>query len=259
MTSTLNAEIRVVAEEGAFYAAGADLFASSAETAIAKKGRFSIALSGGSTPKGIYALLASEGKWRRAVEWDKVAFFWGDERHVPPDHPDSNYRMSNEALLSRLPIDAGRQVFRMKGEKADAAAAADDYEAVLRRELPAIGDWPEFDLVMLGMGPEGHTLSLFPGTKALTETGRWVTKNWVGKFYTDRITVTAPVANHAVRVAFLVRGADKQLALKAVLEGPDEPDQLPAQLIKPTKQPLLWLLDRDAAAMLSPQLTENTK
>lgn len=247
--------IRTIAGEAAFYAAGADLFVESAQAAIAAKGRFSVALSGGSTPKGIYALLASEDPWRNSVDWSKVAFFWGDERHVPPDHPDSNYRMANEALLSRLPIDAGRQVFRIKSEMTDAAAAAAEYETVLKQELLASSGWPELDLMLLGMGPEGHTLSLFPGTKALEEKSRWVISNWVGKFYTDRITMTAPVANHAAKVVFLVRGADKQLALKAVLEGPYEPSQLPAQLIEPVKQPLMWLIGEEAAGLLSPAVT----
>ncbi len=260
MRRIVKPEIRVVEEEAAFYRAAADLFVEAARAAVAARGRFTVALSGGSTPKGIYSLLANDAKWREAVEWGKVLFFWGDERHVAPDHPDSNYRMAHEALLSKLAIDYEGQVFRVKGEIADAGAAAAEYEAVMRRHLPpstSAGSegWPEFDLVLLGMGPEGHTLSLFPGTKALSESSRWVTSNWVGKLYTDRITATAPVANNAGKVVFLVRGADKQPALKAVLEGPHEPDQLPAQLIQPVKAPLLWLLDRDAAGMLSHGLT----
>jgi 6-phosphogluconolactonase len=252
----LNQVIHVISGEGEFYAYAAKLFVDRARGAIEARGRFTVALSGGSTPKGIYSLLAQEEKFRNAVDWTKVGFFWGDERHVPPDHPDSNYRMANEAMLSKLPIDAGKQVFRIKSEMTDAAVAANDYETLLRRELPTTGGWPEFDLMMLGMGSEGHTLSLFPGTKALQEDTRWVTSNWVGKLYTDRITMTAPVASNAATVAFLIRGADKQMALKAVLEGPDEPDQLPAQLIKPLKAPLEWLIGEEAAGMLSTDVKE---
>jgi 6-phosphogluconolactonase len=252
----LNQSIYLISGEAEFYACAAKRFVERAQTAIKARGRFTVALSGGSTPKGIYSLLAQEEKYRNAVDWTKVGFFWGDERHVPPDHPDSNFRMANETMLSKLPIDAAKQVFRIKSEMTDAAEAADDYEAILRRELSATGGWPEFDLMMLGMGAEGHTLSLFPGTKALQEKTRWVTSNWVGKLYTDRITMTAPLANNAGTVEFLIRGTDKQAALKAVLEGPDEPDQLPAQLIKPLKAPLEWLIGEEAAGMLSTDIKE---
>src|SRR5262249_40944214 len=160
-------------------------------------------------------------------------FFWGDERHVPPDHPDSNYRMANEALLSKIGAKP-EQVFRMTGENPDAAAAASDYERRLREYFgTAPGAFPGFDLILLGMGPDGHTASLFPGTKALDEMERLVISNWVGKFYTDRITFTAPLINNAATVMFMVGGADKAPALKAVLEGPYEPAQLPSQMIRP--------------------------
>src|SRR5437879_2515362 len=157
--------------------------------------------------------------------------------------------MARETLLSRVP--AG-QVFRIKGEAPDASAAAAEYEQDLRAFFKlADGEFPRFDLVLLGMGPDGHTASLFPGTKALHEQQRLAVSNWVGKFFTDRITLTPPVLNNAARVMFLVQGDDKAPALKAVLEGPFEPEQLPAQLIRPTQGKLLWLVDATAANLLS--------
>lgn len=239
-----------------FYAAAAGAFVEAANSAIASRGSFRVALSGGNTPRELYALLAAE-PWRARIDWTRVVFFFGDERHVPPDHPDSNYRMANEALLSKLSL-LPQQVWRIKGEYPVAAQAAAEYEQVLREHLPhGAGGIPQFDLVLLGLGPEGHTLSLFPGTKALTAPAeRLVVSNWVGKFFTDRITITAQVANQARQAVFLVRGADKQLALKAVLEGPFEPSQLPAQLIQPSAAPLLWLLDAEAAGLLSRESRE---
>src|SRR5437879_382202 len=162
--------------------------------------------------------------------------------------------MARETLLSRVP--AG-QVFRIKGEAPDASAAAAEYEQDLRAFFKlADGEFPRFDLVLLGMGPDGHTASLFPGTKALRERQRLVVSNWVGKFFTDRITLTPPVLNNAARVMFLVNGEDKALALKGVLEGPFEPEQLPAQLIQPQNGRLLWLVDAAAGSMLSTGVRE---
>jgi len=236
-----------------FYAAASGAFVGAAKGAIAARGHFRVALSGGNTPRALYQLLTTD-PWRALVDWPHVSFFFGDERHVPPDHPDSNYRMANEALLSKLSLRSD-QVWPIKGEYPEAPKAAAEYEQVLREQLPpGPNGIPQFDLVLLGLGPDGHTLSLFPGTKALdVPAGRLAVSNWVGKFFTDRITITAPVANQARQVVFLVRGADKQLALKGVLEGPFEPLQLPAQLIQPSAAPLLWLLDAEAAALLSNQ------
>jgi 6-phosphogluconolactonase len=157
--------------------------------------------------------------------------------------------MANEAMLSKVPA---KQVFRIKGEYDDAGKAADEYEQVLRDTFKlATGQLPRFDLVLLGMGPDGHTASLFPGTKALAEKKRLVVSNWVGKFYTDRITMTAAVLNNAATVMFMAGGDDKQQPLKAVLEGPYEPEQLPSQLIQPTNGRLIWLVDQAAARMLA--------
>jgi 6-phosphogluconolactonase len=184
------------------------------------------------------------------VPWDKMHVFWGDERHVPPDHPDGNYRMAHEAMLSKVPIPP-TNVYRIKSEHPDARQAAEDYEQTLRAFFHlAAGQFPRFDVVYLGLGPEAHTASLFPGTKALHKMAPLVVATWVGKLFTERITLTPPTLNNAAGVIFLVSGDDKALALKAVLEGPDEPEQLPAQLIRPSHGRLLWLVDRAAAGLL---------
>lgn len=247
----MNRLVRIFETAQDFYEAAAGAFVEAANGAIADRGAFRVALSGGNTPRGLYALLTTD-PWRGRIDWTRVFFFFGDERHVPPDHPDSNYRMANEALLSKLSL-RPHQVWPIKGECPDAAKAAAEYEQVLREQIaPAANGIPQFDLVLLGLGPDGHTLSLFPGTKALdAPADRLAVSNWVGKFFTDRITITAQVANQARRVVFLVRGADKQLALKAVLEGPFEPFQLPAQLIQPSAAPVVWLLDGEAARLLA--------
>jgi 6-phosphogluconolactonase len=243
-------EIQIVANAEALCRAGAAEFVRQAGEAVQARGLFTVALSGGSTPKGLYGLLASDPTWRGRVPWDNMHVFWGDERHVAPDHPDSNYRMANEALLSVVPIPPAH-VHRIKSEYPDARQVADDYEQELRAFFQvSAGQLPRFDVVFLGLGPEGHTASLFPGTQALHETRRLVVSTWVGKFFTDRITLTPPVLNNAAGVIFLVSGEDKALALKAVLEGHDEPEQLPAQLIRPAHGRLLWLVDRAAASLL---------
>ena len=177
--------------------------------------------------------------------------FFGDERHAPPDSDESNFRMATESIFSKGVLKA-EQITRIKGEYADTEKAAIEYEQALREYFKLRdGEFPSFDLILLGMGEEGHTLSLFPGTKALQETHRIVVRNWVGKLYTERITLTATAANHAAKVMFLITRADKALALKAVLEGPYEPEQLPAQSIQPLNGNALWLIDRDAAKMLT--------
>jgi 6-phosphogluconolactonase len=243
-------EIEIVTDAEALYRAGAAEFVRQARQAVGAKGAFTVALSGGSTPKGLYALLATDPMLRAQAPWDDIQVFWGDERHVPPDDAESNYRMANEAMLSKVPIPLAN-VHRIKSESPEASQAAEEYERTLREffRLPA-GQFPRFDLVFLGLGPEGHTASLFPGTKALHEERRLVVSNWVGKFYTDRITMTPPVLNNAACVVFLVSGEDKALPLKAVLEGHYEPEQLPAQLIRPGRGRLLWLVDQQATRLL---------
>ena len=221
-----------------------------AQQAIRRDGRFTLALAGGSTPKGLYALMAGE-TFRDQVEWDKVHIFWGDERHVPPDHQDSNYRMAKEAMLSHLAIPP-ESIHRIFSELADASEAADRYEAELREQFQLQrGAKPRFDVILLGMGPDGHTASLFPSTSALQENSRLVVANWVEKFDTYRITLTAPVLNEAAQVIFLVSGHDKAEALQEVLEGEFQPEKYPAQLVQPTQGGLLWLVDQAAASALS--------
>jgi 6-phosphogluconolactonase len=225
-----------------------------ANQAAAARGIFTIALAGGSTPKALYALLAEHPSLRNSLPWDKMQVFFGDERHVGPGHADSNFQMASDTMLSKAPL-RPEQIHRIKGEYPDTTRAASEYEEEIRREfsLPP-GEFPRFDLILLGMGNEGHTLSLFPGTKALRETQRIVTRNWVGKLYTERVTLTAPAANNAANIIFMIAGADKACALKAVLEGPHEPDQLPAQMVQPVNGTLSWLVDQAAGAMLSKEI-----
>jgi 6-phosphogluconolactonase len=244
-------EIRILADGAAIARRAAQEFVQAAAAAVRKKGSFNVALAGGSTPKALYSLLVNDPALRSQVPWDKIYLFFGDERHVAPDHPDSNFRMATEAMISRAPLKP-EQVTRIKGEYPDAEQAALEYEKALREYFKLKdGEYPRFDLVLAGMGNEGHTLSLFPGTKALHPDGRIAVRNWVGKLYSERITLTAPAASNAAQVIFMVTGADKAPALKAVLEGPIEPEQLPAQLLQPKNGKLLWLVDTAAGGMLS--------
>jgi 6-phosphogluconolactonase len=252
MTGPSEREVRILPDAAAIARRAAEVFVQAAKDAVAKSDAFTVALAGGSTPKALYSLLAYDPGLRAQLPWEKMHFFFGDERHVPPDHPDSNFRMANESLFSKVLMKASR-ITRIKGEYADAEKAALEYEQALRAYFTIEGGGlPRFDLVLLGMGDEGHTLSLFPGTKALhAPLDRIAVRNWVGKLYTERITLTAPAANQANQVLFLVTRADKALALKAVLEGPYEPEQLPAQLIQPAHGKLLWLVDQAAGALLA--------
>jgi len=222
--------------------------------AVSSRGVFSIALAGGSTPKMLYALMAQHPTLRNSLPWDKMQVFFGDERHVGPGHADSNFQMATDAMLSKVPLQP-QQIHRIKGEYTDTAQAAVEYEDEIRHQFGLkSGEFPRFDLILLGMGNEGHTLSLFPGTKVLHETQRIVARNWVGKLYTERITLTAPAANAAANIIFMVTGSDKACALKAVLEGPHEPEQLPAQMIQPTNGSLSWLIDTAAGSLLSKEI-----
>jgi 6-phosphogluconolactonase len=227
--------------------AAASRFQESATIAIAQRGVFSVALAGGSTPRRTYSLLAAE-PYRSQIEWDKIHFFWGDERCVPPDHPDSNYRMAWESLLSHIPIAPGH-VHRMQGENPDVATAAAAYTREIRAVFDA-ADLPKFDLVLLGLGPDGHTLSLFPGSAALAESKDLVVANWVEKFKTWRITMTARLVNHAACSLFQVEGEDKASPLREVLHGAYDPGRYPAQLIRPADGECYWFVDQRAAALL---------
>ena len=242
-------EIRTLTTPQELFAAAAEEVVRAANEAVAQRGRFTIALAGESTPKSLYNLLATNA--RTALPWDRMFFFWGDERHVPPTDPDSNYRMADETMLSKIPV-AAANVFRMKTENPDAAAVAEDYEQTLRKFFQVEpGQVPTFDLILLGMGPDGHTASLFPGTAALQEKSRLVLANWVEKMKTYRITLTLPVLNAGGCVIFLVSGTDKATALHAVLEGDVPGEQYPAKLVRPRQGKLIWLVDRAAASTLS--------
>ena len=245
-------EVTIYPDGNAIARRAAEEFLEAATEAVAQRGVFTVSLAGGSTPKALYSLLAADPSFRDKLPWDRIQFFFGDERHVPPDNDQSNYRMANEALFTKAPIQPS-QITRIRAEYPDAEKAALEYEQALRAYFKMKeGEYPRFDLVLLGMGDEGHTLSLFPGTKALhAASNRFVVRNWVGKLFTDRITLTAPAANQANRVIFMVTRADKAPALKAVLEGPYEPDQLPAQLIQPASGKLLWLVDQAAGSLLA--------
>jgi 6-phosphogluconolactonase len=255
--ATAQREVLIFPDGGALTRRAAEEFVNSVIQAVAQKGSFTVALAGGSTPKALYSQLADEPALRSQIPWDKLHFFFGDERHVAPDSAESNFRMANETLFSKGLVKP-EQITRIKGEYADTEKAALEYEQALRAYFRLKdGEYPRFDLVLLGMGDEGHTLSLFPGTKALHATNRIVVRNWVGKLYTERITLTAPAANQASRVIFMVTRADKARALKAVLEGPYEPEQLPAQLIQPASGKLLWLVDQAAGSMLATGIRNN--
>jgi 6-phosphogluconolactonase len=231
------------------FEAAAEEVVRAANQAVAQRGRFTLALSGGSTPKNLYTLLATNA--RTSLPWDRTYFFWSDERHVPPSDPESNYRMAEEAMLSKVPV-AASNVFRVPTENPDAAAAAEAYEQTLRKFFTVeAGQLPRFDLILLGMGPDGHTASLFPETAALRERSRLVVANWVEKLKTSRITFTLPLLNAARCVAFLVSGTDKASVLHEVLEGNAPGEQYPAKLVRPADGKLIWFLDRAAASGLT--------
>jgi len=236
----------------------ADLFRAAAEEftrigreAIAVRNRFTVALSGGSTPKALYSLLAAN---YAAFDWNRTFLFFGDERHVPPDHSDSNYRMVNESLLGKIQIPEAN-VFRVKAENPDAAAAAIDYQAQMQSFFAlAPGQFPRFDLILLGMGPDGHTASLFPGSEGLKEQSKLVIANWVEKFKTWRISFTLPVLNNAGEVMFMASGPDKANMVQKVLEAKST-TPYPSQLVWPSDGTLIWLLDQAAAKNLAQSLS----
>lgn len=246
-------ELRIFPTPADLFRGAAEEFVDQATTSVAQRGQFTVALSGGSTPRSLYQLLAG-GAFPK-VPWDKTYFFFGDERHVPPDRPDSNYRMANEAMLSKAPA---QNVFRIPAEMKDADAAASAYEQTMRTFFRLAPDeFPRFDLILLGLGPDGHTASLFPGSSGLTENKRLVVANWVEKFKTYRLTFTYPVLNHAACVMFLASGADKTGILRQVLENPQA--NLPSQKVCPTNGRLVWMVDSAAAAELSPGTINRSK
>jgi 6-phosphogluconolactonase len=220
----------------------AERIVEAAGLAIRERGTFSIALSGGHTPQGLYEVLASDA-YRGRIDWAHVEIYFGDERCVPPSSDQSNYRMAFVAMLSEVPI-PGAQVHRMRGE-IEPQAAAKEYGELLKEKFGDGG----LDLILLGMGDDGHTASLFPGTAALKEARHRCVANHVEKLSGWRITMTAPFINRAAAVMIIVAGADKTARLHEVLEGPREPERLPIQLIQPETGTLTWMLDAAAAGM----------
>ncbi|MGO9318240.1 MAG: 6-phosphogluconolactonase [Terracidiphilus sp.] len=228
----------------------AQYFVEMAGEAADALGSASIAISGGSTPKAAFELLADPNQpWRARMPWEKLDLYWVDERCVPPDHADSNYRMTREALLDRVPL-RPQQIHRIEGEL-DPEAAAARYESELRSSFRLEGaESPRFDLVALGLGSDGHTASLFPHTEAIHELTRLAVANHVPQLDAWRVTLTWPVINHARSVFFLVSGDDKASIVQQVLSGPRDPERLPSQLIWPSSGILTFILDKAAAALL---------
>ncbi len=218
-----------------------------AQEAIATHGRFSMALSGGSTPKKLYRLLAEE-PYRSQIDWALVEIFWSDERCVPPDSDESNYLLAQQAMLNTLPL-ASKQIHRMPADMEDRDAAALTYTREMQITFGTDGV-PAFDLIQLGMGPEGHTASLFPHQSSLHEQQRLVMPVSVPKPPPPRLTFTPRILNAALHILFLVTGAEKADAVQAVLEGAYQPDEYPAQLIKPLKGEVTWMFDQAAANKL---------
>ncbi|HZY42412.1 MAG TPA: 6-phosphogluconolactonase [Anaerolineae bacterium] len=247
--------------------AAAQRFISIGLAAIQSSDRFTVALSGGSTPHALYEILARDDQ---SFAWDKVHFFWGDERCVPPDHAESNFGLAHRVLLTKVNV-LEQNVHRIHGEE-NPQQAAIGYEHELRkvfgeqlkpnepqsRSVAAramssggIDLFPRFDLILLGLGADGHTASLFPQTSAIHEQRRWVIANHVEQLHTDRITLTPPVINRAQQIIFLIAGSDKAPALRSVLQGQRDPNQYPAQIVKPVSNGLTWLVDRAAATFLA--------
>jgi 6-phosphogluconolactonase len=253
MPKTIHVEYRVFEPQNALTRAVAQHFADGIQAAVAARGVARIAISGGHSPNQVFSLLADPGEpYGKNVSWDRVFVFWVDERCVPPDHEDSNYRVAHELLFSRVPIPA-EQVIRIQGEL-DPEQSAAVYESAIRGHFRLEGaQAPIFDVLHLGMGDDGHTASLFPHTEGLHEMGRVAIANHVPQqTQTWRVTLTWPVINAARDVFFLIDGAKKADPLGRVLEGPYDPENLPSQLIQPQNGRLLFYLDGAAAAHLPP-------
>ena len=244
----MSVTVTVVASEAALAEEAAHAVTGAAEEAVRHAGRFTLALSGGNTPRRLYARLATP-PFRSRIDWPRVDVFWGDERCVPPDHPDSNYRLAYESLLSRVPIPPER-IHRMRGEDPDPERAAQEYARELERVFNLDpGGRPRFDLILLGLGADGHTASLFPGSATLNETARLAVATYAEPVKGYRLTLTLPVLNAAARVIFLVSGETKAEALRAALNDGASPNR-PASLIWPERG-AFWLVDRDAARRLA--------
>jgi 6-phosphogluconolactonase len=244
--------VQIVPDQPALAQAVAEVVAAAAAEAISDRRRFTLLLAGGSTPRTAYTLLAGD-RFARKIDWAQVLLLWGDERCVPPENPLSNYRMVREVLLERVPIPPAN-IHRIRGE-ADPREAAAEYESLLRQLLGADADIDRpadrLDLVLLGIGEDGHTASLFPAHTAVKATRRWVVAEYIGAVGMWRVTLTPVVLNAARRVAFVVGGAAKAGVLRQIVEGPFTPDRLPAQAVRPGQGRLTWLVDQAAAAQLT--------
>ena len=253
MAKQIAVEYRVYDDPAALSKAAADHFLEAAQAAIAARGKARIAVSGGRTPKRTFELLANPAeRYLSAMPWSQIELFWVDERCVPPDHPDSNYRMTREAMLNTVPLKP-EQVFRIEGEF-EPDVTASRYESTIRNQFRLEGaETPRFDVLGLGMGDDGHTASLFPHTAALHELSRIAVANHVPQQKESwRVTLTQPVIIEASDIFFLIEGKDKADPLHRVLQGPYDPETLPSQLIQPKSGKLLYLLDKDAASLLPP-------
>lgn len=244
--------LRVVDSAGALYRSVAKEFLHQAFVAIREGNTFTIALAGGNTPRSAYEQIAAS--WKGApggtLNWSRVHLFWGDERHVPPDDPQSNYRMARETLIDRVPIPP-ENVHPIQSALPDPHEAASHYAAEIRDFFQlGPGELPRFDLVLLGMGADGHTASLFPGSDALEARERLAVAAWIENLRAWRITLTLSVINNAANVIVLVSGREKAETLRTVLEGPETQPLLPAHRIRPTSGSLLWIADREAASLL---------
>jgi 6-phosphogluconolactonase len=249
----LKARVRVFASLEELSRQAAAKFRELARSYVAEKGTFNAALSGGSTPRRLYELLASRDL-SAEIPWERVHLFQVDERCVPPDDPESNYRMIRETLLEHIPL-PGTNFHRMAAEVEDREGARLEYAAELGRILkPKKGEIPRFDLILLGMGPDGHIASLFPGTAGLHDHSAWVRPNFVDKFKAYRLTLTFPVLNAAAWILFLVSGTEKAETLRQVLEGPWRPEELPAQYVHPAKGQVEWYVDQHTARLLTTAL-----
>ena len=242
-------KLEIVADESELARAAADRFVAEARSAIADRGRFVVALAGGSTPKVMFDLLSATPR-REQVAWENVRFYFGDERCVPPDDPSSNFGMANRTMLSKLAL-RPEQIHRMRGEDEPAQAAL-EYERELRAffHIEQPGDFPRFNLLLLGLGENAHVASLFPRHPALHEETRLAVAVVVEAAPSRRISLTMPVINSAERVMFLVSGENKAAAVKNILRGPADPEQYPAQLVNPHSGKIVWLMDKAAASAL---------
>ncbi len=244
------AELCICPDPQTLSRAAADEFTRAAGDAISKQGRFTVALAGGSTPRSIYALLAAdEASGATKLPWSQIHVFFGDERCVLPDHPDSNFRMASQSLLDKVPLPS-THIHRIRAELGAPAAAA-EYEAELKSFFTLrSGEFPRLDLVMLGLGTDGHTASLFPNTAALQETSRLVCANPVPQLNAERVTLTFPVLNAAAEVLFVVSGREKAEILRYILQGDSSGQRYPAQAVRPSTGHLLWMVDEASAGQL---------